>query len=158
MREPGTAAIGSQRQERFGAKALGIENRLIALPGHQFHVIALDGNPVPTQKSVEVLFLGPGERIDSITVTYGSYVNSLLLHTNLGNTLAYPPKPARCGERRLMPHGDGPPSHRAKNSITRSIASARAAGFVPVCACPSPSAVNAKPSTVWTGMFGWSKS
>jgi FtsP/CotA-like multicopper oxidase with cupredoxin domain len=46
--------------------ASGIENRLVALPGHQFHVIALDGNPVPTQKSVEVLFLGPGERIDAI--------------------------------------------------------------------------------------------
>ena len=46
--------------------ASGIENRLVALPGHQFHVLALDGNPVPTPKSVEVLFLGPGERIDAI--------------------------------------------------------------------------------------------
>ena len=46
--------------------ASAIENRRIYLPGHQFHVIALDGNPVPTQKSVGVLFIGPGERVDAI--------------------------------------------------------------------------------------------
>jgi FtsP/CotA-like multicopper oxidase with cupredoxin domain len=45
--------------------ASAIENRLVALPGHQFHVIALDGNPVPTPQSAEVLFIGPGERIDA---------------------------------------------------------------------------------------------
>jgi FtsP/CotA-like multicopper oxidase with cupredoxin domain len=36
------------------------------LPGHRFEVIALDGNPVPRRASVEVLSLGPGERIDAI--------------------------------------------------------------------------------------------
>jgi FtsP/CotA-like multicopper oxidase with cupredoxin domain len=45
--------------------ASAIENRGIALPGHQFHVLALDGNPVPTPKSVDQLFLGPGERVDA---------------------------------------------------------------------------------------------
>ena len=40
--------------------ASGIENRLIALPGHQFHVIALDGNPVPGIEAVEVLAAGAG--------------------------------------------------------------------------------------------------
>ena len=45
--------------------ASAIENRLIALPGHQFNVLALDGNPVPTPKPSEVLFLGPGERVDA---------------------------------------------------------------------------------------------
>jgi FtsP/CotA-like multicopper oxidase with cupredoxin domain len=45
--------------------ASAIENRMIALSGHQFHVIAMDGNPVPSPKSVEVLMLGPGERIDA---------------------------------------------------------------------------------------------
>ena len=42
-----------------------IENRTIAFPGHQFHVIAMDGNAVPSPKSVDVLMLGPGERIDA---------------------------------------------------------------------------------------------
>jgi FtsP/CotA-like multicopper oxidase with cupredoxin domain len=45
--------------------ASAIENRLLALPGHQFHVLALDGNPVPTPAPVEVLFIGPGERVDA---------------------------------------------------------------------------------------------
>jgi FtsP/CotA-like multicopper oxidase with cupredoxin domain len=41
----------------------------IALPGHRFTVIALDGNPVPTPRAVAVLELGPGERIDAIVET-----------------------------------------------------------------------------------------
>jgi len=45
--------------------ASAIENRRISLPGHQFHVLALDGNPVPTPHDVEVLAIGPGERIDA---------------------------------------------------------------------------------------------
>jgi FtsP/CotA-like multicopper oxidase with cupredoxin domain len=46
--------------------ASAIENRLIALPGHMFNVLALDGNPVPTPKPSEVLFIGPGERVDAV--------------------------------------------------------------------------------------------
>jgi len=45
--------------------ASAIENRHLALPGHKFTVLALDGNPVPVQASVDVLMLGPGERIDA---------------------------------------------------------------------------------------------
>jgi FtsP/CotA-like multicopper oxidase with cupredoxin domain len=45
--------------------ASAIENRHISLPGHKFNVIALDGNPVPVPAAVEVLMLGPGERIDA---------------------------------------------------------------------------------------------
>ena len=45
--------------------ASAIENRTIALPGHQFHVLALDGNPVPSPQPSEVLALGPGERVDA---------------------------------------------------------------------------------------------
>jgi FtsP/CotA-like multicopper oxidase with cupredoxin domain len=45
--------------------ASAIENRGIALPGHTFHVLALDGNPVPAPKAVDQLFLGPGERVDA---------------------------------------------------------------------------------------------
>ena len=45
--------------------ASAIENRHLALPGHKFNVIALDGNPVPTPAAADVLMLGPGERIDA---------------------------------------------------------------------------------------------
>src|SRR6185436_19254179 len=42
-----------------------IENRSLALAGHQFHVVALDGNPVPSPRAVDHLVLGPGERDDA---------------------------------------------------------------------------------------------
>jgi FtsP/CotA-like multicopper oxidase with cupredoxin domain len=45
--------------------ASAIENRVVALPGHMFHVLALDGNPVPTPKDTEIVMLGPGERVDA---------------------------------------------------------------------------------------------
>jgi FtsP/CotA-like multicopper oxidase with cupredoxin domain len=38
----------------------------LALPGHTFKVIAMDGNPVPTLASVEVLTMGVAERVDAI--------------------------------------------------------------------------------------------
>jgi FtsP/CotA-like multicopper oxidase with cupredoxin domain len=37
----------------------------LALPGHRFTVVALDGNPVPAPQSVDVLVLAPAERIDA---------------------------------------------------------------------------------------------
>jgi FtsP/CotA-like multicopper oxidase with cupredoxin domain len=46
--------------------ASAIENRVISLPGHMFHVLALDGNAIPTPADAEVLMLGPGERIDAV--------------------------------------------------------------------------------------------
>ena len=42
------------------------EIRSLALPGHSFQVIALDGNPVPTPSKVPVLWLGTAERISAI--------------------------------------------------------------------------------------------
>jgi FtsP/CotA-like multicopper oxidase with cupredoxin domain len=42
------------------------EIRSLALPGHSFKVIALDGNPVPNPASVPVLWLGTAERISAI--------------------------------------------------------------------------------------------
>ncbi len=42
-----------------------LQHRL-ALPGHQFHVIALDGNALPSPKDVPLVDLGPGERVDAI--------------------------------------------------------------------------------------------
>lgn len=42
------------------------EIRSLALPGHSFHVVALDGNPVPNPISVPVLWLGTAERVSAI--------------------------------------------------------------------------------------------
>jgi FtsP/CotA-like multicopper oxidase with cupredoxin domain len=42
------------------------EVRSLALPGHVFRVVALDGNPVPTPTDVPVLWLGTAERISAI--------------------------------------------------------------------------------------------
>jgi FtsP/CotA-like multicopper oxidase with cupredoxin domain len=38
----------------------------VALPGHKFQVIALDGNPVPAPQTVDVIEIAPGERVDAI--------------------------------------------------------------------------------------------
>ncbi|MEO8026021.1 MAG: multicopper oxidase family protein [Bryobacteraceae bacterium] len=38
----------------------------LALPGHKFTVLALDGNPVPSPKTVDVLDLAPAERVDAL--------------------------------------------------------------------------------------------
>jgi len=38
----------------------------MALSGHEFRVVALDGNPVPSPRIVPVLELAPGERIDAV--------------------------------------------------------------------------------------------
>jgi FtsP/CotA-like multicopper oxidase with cupredoxin domain len=42
------------------------EIRSLALPGHTFQVVALDGNPVPNAANVPVLWLGTAERISAI--------------------------------------------------------------------------------------------
>jgi FtsP/CotA-like multicopper oxidase with cupredoxin domain len=42
------------------------ESRSLALPGHTFTVLALDGNPVPNPATVPVLWLGAAERISAV--------------------------------------------------------------------------------------------
>jgi len=42
------------------------EIRSLALPGHSFEVVALDGNPVPNPAKVPVLWLGTAERISAV--------------------------------------------------------------------------------------------
>jgi FtsP/CotA-like multicopper oxidase with cupredoxin domain len=42
------------------------EIRSLALPGHTFKVVALDGNPVATSAEVPVLWLGTAERISAV--------------------------------------------------------------------------------------------
>lgn len=46
--------------------ASATENVILALPGHKFTVIAMDGNPVPNPKSVELLSLAVAERVDAV--------------------------------------------------------------------------------------------
>jgi FtsP/CotA-like multicopper oxidase with cupredoxin domain len=42
------------------------EIRSLALPGHSFKIVALDGNAVPTPAEVPVLWLGTAERTSAI--------------------------------------------------------------------------------------------
>ena len=42
------------------------EIRSLALPGHSFEVLALDGNPVPNPVSVPVLWIGTAERVSAL--------------------------------------------------------------------------------------------
>ena len=42
------------------------EIRSLALPGHTFRVVAMDGNPVPAQAEVPVLWIGTAERISAV--------------------------------------------------------------------------------------------
>jgi FtsP/CotA-like multicopper oxidase with cupredoxin domain len=46
--------------------ASATENVVLALPGHRFNIIAMDGNPVPNPTSVEVLSLAVAERVDAV--------------------------------------------------------------------------------------------
>jgi FtsP/CotA-like multicopper oxidase with cupredoxin domain len=46
--------------------ASALENRTVALPGHQFNVLALDGYAVPTPRPTAQITLGPGERVDAV--------------------------------------------------------------------------------------------
>ena len=46
--------------------ASATENVQLHLPGHEFYVVALDGNPVPRPGRVSVLELGVGERVDAV--------------------------------------------------------------------------------------------
>jgi FtsP/CotA-like multicopper oxidase with cupredoxin domain len=60
-----------KRNQRVLFRALNasatMQHRL-ALPGHSFQVIALDGNAVPNPQPVPILDLAPGERVDAIVV------------------------------------------------------------------------------------------
>jgi len=46
--------------------ASATENVVLALPGHTFKVVAMDGNPVPNPKEVEALSIAVAERVDAI--------------------------------------------------------------------------------------------
>ena len=63
--EPVRVRAGQQVLFRVVNASATLTHRL-ALPGHQFHVVALDGNPVPAPRSVPILELGPAERVDAV--------------------------------------------------------------------------------------------
>ena len=74
---------GAPIQVRAGQRVLfhilnasATEPHWLALPGHRFQVLALDGAPVATQAKVETLRLGPAERVSAIVTmdTPGVYV------------------------------------------------------------------------------------
>jgi FtsP/CotA-like multicopper oxidase with cupredoxin domain len=46
--------------------ASATETHRIALAGHRFKVVSLDGNPVPTPREVAVIEMGPAERVDAL--------------------------------------------------------------------------------------------
>jgi FtsP/CotA-like multicopper oxidase with cupredoxin domain len=63
--------IRVRQQERILFHILNASATLmhtVALPGHKFLVVALDGNPVPSPRLVDTLRLGPAERVDAIVV------------------------------------------------------------------------------------------
>ena len=61
--------IRVQRSQRVLFRILNAsatEQHQVALPGHRFHVIALDGNPVSQGTPLATIDVAPGERVDAI--------------------------------------------------------------------------------------------
>ncbi len=94
--------------------ASATENVQLHLPGHTFHVIALDGNPVPRPGAVSLLELGVGERVDALVEMnnpgvwiFGSVVDSVR-RSGMGIVVEYA---NRQGEPRHAPAGDAPWSY-----------------------------------------------
>jgi len=55
-----------QRVQFHILNASATENIKLALSGHKFQIVALDGNPAPVRGMVDLLELGTGERIDAV--------------------------------------------------------------------------------------------
>ncbi len=74
------------------------EIRSLALPGHVFEVVALDGNPVPTRAEVPVLWIGTGERVSAAS---GSSAMSGMTSTMGWASSSSTPKPRASRNGRL---------------------------------------------------------
>jgi FtsP/CotA-like multicopper oxidase with cupredoxin domain len=67
----------------------------ISFSGHRFTVVSLDGNPVPTPREVEILELGPAERVDAVVkmnqpgVWVLGEVDEYIRHAGLGVVIEY---------------------------------------------------------------------
>jgi FtsP/CotA-like multicopper oxidase with cupredoxin domain len=46
--------------------ASATDQHRIALPGHKFRVVSLDGNAVPVPRELDVIEMGPAERVDAV--------------------------------------------------------------------------------------------
>jgi len=67
--EPIRVTEGQRVMFRVVNASATVEHRL-ALAGHTFTVLALDGNPVPNPREVGVLDLGPAERVDAVVTMH----------------------------------------------------------------------------------------
>ena len=65
MGEPVRVKEGQRVLLRILNASASLFHRL-ALPGHQFTVVAMDGNPVPSPRAMSVLEMAPAERIDAV--------------------------------------------------------------------------------------------
>ena len=63
--EPLRVRQGERVLFRF-LNASGTQNTTLALPGHLFTVVAMDGNAVPQPAAVETISLAVGERVDAV--------------------------------------------------------------------------------------------
>ncbi len=48
--------------------ASATDQHRIALPGHKFKIVSLDGNAVPVPREVDVIEMGPAERVDAMVI------------------------------------------------------------------------------------------
>jgi FtsP/CotA-like multicopper oxidase with cupredoxin domain len=86
--------------------ASATETRSLALPGHTFAVLALDGNPVPKPIEVPVLWLGAAERVSAIVhmTNPGKWVLGDLSDDDRGNGMGTVVEYAGCtGDPRWAP-------------------------------------------------------
>lgn len=103
--EPLRVRQGERIRFRF-LNASATQNTAISFPGHRFRVIALDGNPVPVQASVEVIRLGVAERVDAIVemnnpgVWMLGAISDAERHAGLGLSVEYA---QRSGPARWIP-------------------------------------------------------
>jgi FtsP/CotA-like multicopper oxidase with cupredoxin domain len=64
---------GEPIRVRFGQRVLfrllnssATQDVMLAMPGHRFTVLAMDGNPAPNPQTVDWIMLSPAERIDAV--------------------------------------------------------------------------------------------
>ena len=65
-RDDGVQPRSDPANEHHVLNGSATEIRSLALPGHTFKVVALDGDPVPVLAEVPVLWLGTAERVSAI--------------------------------------------------------------------------------------------
>ncbi len=91
--------------------ASATDQHRIAFPGHKFKVIGLDGNAVPVPREVDVLEMGPAERVDAVVtmnqpgVWILGEINDQARNTGLGIVVEY----ANCsGAPKWIPPSNNP--------------------------------------------------